>query len=73
METIKQAAVLVGGVTKLADLLGVSQQSVHAWKSGKSQVSARHAAAIEAVTGGQVTALAIGRECAEHVPQKAAA
>ena len=72
METIKQAAAIVGGVTQLARSLGVSQQSVHAWKSGKSRVSARHAAAIETATGGRITAFAIGMECAESTEKEPA-
>lgn len=72
METIKQAAALAGGVTQLARLLRVSQQSVHAWKSGKSRISAEHAAAIQIVTQGQVTAFAIGQESAEKNDQEPA-
>lgn len=63
METIKRAIEIVGGAKALADKVGVSQQAVHLWKSGNTQVMARHAAAIEAATDGRVTARAIGEEC----------
>lgn len=64
METIKRAIKIVGGAKALADKVGVSQQAVHLWKTGSTQLLARHAAAIEQVTDGQVTAREIGTECA---------
>jgi DNA-binding transcriptional regulator YdaS (Cro superfamily) len=62
METIKEAIRLAGGATHLARSIGVSQQAVHLWKSGKTQLLARHAAAVEDATSGKVTAYAIGKE-----------
>ena len=68
MNTIKRAIEICGGAKALADKVGVSQQAVHLWKTGSTQLLARHAAAIEQATDGQVTATAIGHECAEMVP-----
>ena len=66
METIKQAIHIVGGVTQLARQIGVSQQAIHLWKAGKTQIMARHAAAVEDATQGRVTAYNIGREAARQ-------
>ena len=62
METIKQAIHIVGGVTQLARQIGVSQQAIHLWKAGKTQIMARHAAAVQDATNGAVTAYDIGKE-----------
>lgn len=72
METIKRAIHIVGSARALANLIGVSQQAVHLWKHGETQLLARHAVAIEKVTEGQVTAREIGLECAELLERKAA-
>lgn len=71
METIKRAIKIMGGAKALADQVGVSQQAVHLWKSGSTQLLARHAAAIERATGGQVTAREIGAECGEMIQRAA--
>lgn len=71
MNTIKRAIEICGGAKALADKVGVSQQAVHLWKTGSTQLLARHAAAIEQATDGQVTATAIGHECAEMVRRAA--
>ncbi|MCU0806412.1 MAG: helix-turn-helix domain-containing protein [Candidatus Contendobacter sp.] len=71
METIKRAIEILGGAKALADQVGVSQQAVHLWKSGNTQLLARHAAAIERATGGRVTAREIGVECAEMLQRAA--
>ena len=71
METIKRAIQIVGGAKALAEQVGVSQQAIHLWKSGSTQLLARHAAAIERATGGQVTAQEIGVECAEIIKKVA--
>lgn len=62
METIKQAIKIAGGAAQLARAVGVSQQTIHLWKAGKTQVLARHAAAVQNATGGKVTAYEIGLE-----------
>lgn len=64
MNTIKRAIEICGGAKALADQVGVSQQAVHLWKAGSTQLLARHAVAIERATHGQVTAHEIGTECA---------
>lgn len=67
METIKRAIEITGGAKALAEKVGVSQQAIHLWKSGTTQIMARHAAAIERATSGQVTAREIGDECSEMI------
>jgi len=62
METIKQAISISGGVAQLARTIGVSQQAVHLWKAGRTQILAKHAAAIQDATNGRVSAYAIGKE-----------
>ena len=64
METIKKAVHEVGGVTVLARAVGVTPVSVHTWLRRGTQLHARHAAAIQDATGGEVSAYDIGRECA---------
>ena len=71
MNTIKRAIEICGGAKALADQVGVSQQAVHLWKAGSTQLLARHAAAIERATNGQVTAREIGMECAGLVERAA--
>ena len=71
METIKQAINIVGGVTQLARQIGVSQQAIHLWKAGKTQIMARHAAAVQDSTQGRVTAYEIGREAASQAHEGA--
>lgn len=64
METIRRAIQIVKGESALARLVGVSPQAVNLWKSGSTQLLARHAARIERATAGAVTAREIGDECA---------
>lgn len=64
MQTIDRAIKICGGVKALAARIGVSHQAVYLWRANSSQLLARHAAAIERATGGLVTALEIGAECA---------
>jgi DNA-binding transcriptional regulator YdaS (Cro superfamily) len=66
MNTIKQAIHLVGGVTQLAKHVGVSQQAIHLWKAGKTQIMARHASAVQDATDGAVSAYDIGKEAARQ-------
>lgn len=64
METIRKAIEIVGGVTNLARQVGVTPQTVYVWLSGSAQIRASHAAKIERITGGEVSALEIGTEFA---------
>lgn len=64
METIRKAIEIVGGVTNLARQVGVTPQTVYVWLSGSAQIRASHAAKIERITGGKVTAMEIGTEFA---------
>jgi len=70
MNTLKTAISLIGGVTKLARALGVSNQAVHGWMTGAFDMKARHAAKIEELTGGRVEAGAICRELVERRQDK---
>ena len=65
METIRKAVTTVGGVTALARAVNVTPQAIHLWLNGQTQLQARHAAAIQDATGGEVSAYEVGRECAE--------
>jgi len=62
MKTLRKAISIAGGVAPLAIGLGVSKQAVYGWLSGQYDMVVRHAARIEELTAGQVTASDIGRE-----------
>jgi DNA-binding transcriptional regulator YdaS (Cro superfamily) len=62
MNTLRKAIDITGGVAPLAGALGVSKQAVYGWLSGQYDMVIRHAARIEEITQGQVTASDIGRE-----------
>lgn len=58
MAAIHQLIEHFGGTEKgLADALGVSQPTVHAWKTGKHGVSALKALEIERITEGKFRAV----------------
>lgn len=52
---VEKAAGIVGGLTVLARMLGVSAPTVHEWKVLKRPVPAMRCTAIEQATGGKVT------------------
>ncbi len=52
---IDRAVRIVGGLSVLAKLVGVSAPTVHEWTTDKRQVPARRCKAIELATSGQVT------------------
>ena len=54
--TIEKAANHVGGMQKLASLVGVSYKTILDWKSGRSGITITNAVKIEEVTKGEVTA-----------------
>lgn len=54
-EAIKRACDLVGGVGKLAALVGVAPPTVTQWTKGERPVPPRKAVRIETATAGQVT------------------
>lgn len=51
IEAVARAAELVGGATKLAELLGISRPAIYQW----NRVPAERVLAIESATGGKVT------------------
>ena len=53
MQSLDLAISLVGGQVRLAESLGVRQQTVSYWR--KAGVPVEHCAAIERLTGGRVT------------------
>lgn len=55
-QAIIKAIEIAGGLTALANELGVTVGAVHQWKAGIKAVPARHCPKIESITGGQVTA-----------------
>lgn len=58
METlspIHAAAAAIGGMGRIAALLGVTPPTVSQWASGVRRVPAHHCPAIERATGGAVT------------------
>ena len=54
MDLLDQTIELVGGVGKLALLLGVRQSTVSNWKSRATPIPVEHCAAIEQATAGAV-------------------
>lgn len=54
MNQIERAAELVGGVTKLAAVLGVTPQAVVFWRDGKRRLPVEACPAIERATHGAV-------------------
>ena len=54
-QSIKKACLAVGGLTKLAALLGVRPPTVSQWQSGIRPVPVERCADIERVTAGLVT------------------
>lgn len=54
IQAVQQAAALVGGVTVLARLVGVSGPAVTQWASGMRRVPAERCPLIERATQGQV-------------------
>ncbi|TVR60867.1 MAG: transcriptional regulator [Candidatus Competibacteraceae bacterium] len=70
MKNLKSAIQIMGGISAFARSLGVTNQAVHSWINGGYDMKARHAAKVEEVTGGQVTASAICREFADRAAQK---
>lgn len=55
MKPIKKAIDAAGGVTRLAEKLGVSKQLVHQWGAGIRPVPAHRCIAIEDASGGAVS------------------
>jgi DNA-binding transcriptional regulator YdaS (Cro superfamily) len=55
MNQIERAVGLVGGITKLAMVLGVTPQAVAFWRDGKRRLPVEACPAIERATGGAVT------------------
>lgn len=45
---------LAGGISKIAQTLGVSVQAVYFWRAGSRQLPAEHCPVIERMTGGQI-------------------
>lgn len=52
---IERAASVVGGLSALAELVGVSPPTVHEWKTGKRPVPVLRCVSISIATGGVVT------------------
>jgi len=52
---IERAAQIVGGLTKLADIAGVSVPTAHEWKTQKRPVPIARCVAVSNATHGQVT------------------
>lgn len=55
MNQIQRAIALVGGVAKLAVILGVTSQAVIFWRDGKRRLPVEACPAIERATSGSVT------------------
>lgn len=55
VESIELATGLLGGPTKLAQLLGVSSQALGFWRKGKYPIPPEHCLIIENLTGGLIT------------------
>ena len=55
MSPIQKAVDVVGGQSRLADLLGVSPSFVSQWVAGARPVPATRCGAIESATGGKVS------------------
>ena len=54
MEALSKAAAVVGGVSRLAEMVGVSSSAPSMWKA-RGRIPVGHCAAIERATGGVVT------------------
>lgn len=54
-DTIKKAETLLGGRSKLAELVGVSYKTASDWANGRSGMSALNASKIETLTDGKIT------------------
>lgn len=68
---VSRAAVIVGGQTRLAGLLGVSSVSVSEWANAKRPVPAKRAVQIERATSGAVTRQELCPDWAEIWPELA--
>lgn len=55
ISAINKAAKAVGGLSKLAGMLGVSPPTVHEWTTGKRPVPVLRCVSISRATGGLVT------------------
>lgn len=54
MDALLKAVEVVGGVSRLAEMVGVSSSAPSMWKA-RGRVPVEHCAAIERATGGAVT------------------
>lgn len=59
MEPLEKAIDYVGGVTRLAQLIGARQSAVSNWRARKSKIDAALCSQIERVTDGVVTRQAL--------------
>lgn len=64
MSAIKKAVKIIGGQTKLANILGTKQSVVFHWLSRHGQAPAKYITRISELTNGQVT---VDELLADHV------
>ena len=55
ISAISRACTIVGGVTSLARILGVTPPTVHEWTTSRRPIPAKRCVQIETATGGAIT------------------